>query len=157
MLHSRNIILLGLTLLITFILTGCPTTTGHDRREAEVGSYIQSLQVPLERWAMDNDDQYPEDINDLITSGILDEFPINALSDGNMEPIEFGAEPFEGNFTYVPVTVEDRIMGYYLFGYGLESTEGTDVDGDGDGDHVVSLVNGWIGEESDLTPLEELL
>ncbi len=142
--------------IITLALTGCPTS-GHDTREKEVESNIHAIQIAIETYAVDHDNYYPEDINDLIDSEIMTEFPNNPMTEVNMEPVEFGSGTREGNFTYIPDNGGDEITGYYLFGYGLEATEGEDVNGDGVGDQVCTLVMGWIGEESDMTPLEELL
>lgn len=142
--------------IITLALTGCPTS-GHDIREKEVESGVHAIQIAIETYAVDHDDYYPEDINDLIDNEVISEFPNNPMTEGNMEPVEFGSENLEGNFTYIPDTGGDEIMGYYIFAYGLAETEGTDVDGDGVGDQVCTLRMGWMGEESDMTPLEELL
>lgn len=142
--------------IITLALTGCPTS-GHDIREKEVEANIHAIQVTIEKYAVENNGDYPEDISDVIGDDLMVEFPNNPMTERNMEPVDFGSENHEGNFTYIPDTGGDEITGYYLFGYGLEATEGEDVNGDGIGDQVCILVMGWIGEESDMTPLEELL
>ena len=153
----RNLFLMGMSILILVILTGCPVTSGHDMREAEVETSLRAIQVDVERWALDHENMYPQDINVVVISGIAENFPSNPISEGEMIPIEFGSEPFEGNFTYVPVSVEGDIKGYYLIGYGLSANDGDDIDGDGTGDHVVAVLKGWNGDESDIPPLEDLL
>ena len=70
-----------------------------------------------------------------------------------MLAIGFGQEPYEGNFTYLPVNIEGKIAAYYLIGYGSSSKSGIDVNKDGFPDHVIMVLDG-VGYSKDMSALD---
>jgi hypothetical protein len=134
-------------------------------KEAEVKQNLHAIQLALERYAVDHDGMYPQDLAALAVFNIMRELPGNPLqvlsrdaksggkySDGTfrqpepMRDIRFGEEQFAGNCTYLPwgLTGPGTAAGYYLLAYGSSKTKGQDVDGDGQGDHVVMQLDSPI-------------
>lgn len=108
--------------------------------EAAVKFNIHSIHIALERYGVDQGGFFPDNIQILIDENYLPEFPINPFTEQPMREIEFGDEPYDGEFTYIPVTTEGVVSGYYLMCYGYSETEGHDVNGDGVPDHVILVI-----------------
>jgi len=132
-------------------------------REAELKAYTHSLQIALERYAVDSSGLYPESMHKLIELDYITSYPSNPFSDTRvvMKEIDFGDPDYEGNFTYVPVTINGRITGYYLLGWGSKKIPGKiDVDEDGTMDHVALVVTSGseFGQtDSSYPPLKDLI
>ena len=172
---------LGRAILIFIITIIALTLTSENVRlpprprayEVEHMSGCHSIAIALSRYAEDHEGQYPPDTDILLDGNYLTFFPHNVISGEpgtyvQMEDIPFGSEYFEGNFTYLPVYEGDQVIGYYLIAYGYQNRAGMDVDGDGDDDHVILVLDSTMmdGQESDVEPgdfeyilpsLEELL
>jgi hypothetical protein len=67
-----------------------------------------------------------------------------------MQHVPFGTNDPYGDFTCIPIEEEGEVIGYYLLAYGSERTRGLDVDGDGEGDHVIMVLS---SEDSEFDPL----
>ena len=132
-------------LLILAITVGVP---GYFRakvedKEAETRYSLHGIQIELERYYTDYD-RYPADIQTLVEQDYSGASPTNAFTKRPMVEIPFGAYPFEGAFTYIPIMGKSKVRAYYLIGYGSENRKGQDVDDDGVDDHVtLALENGW--------------
>lgn len=169
-------ILVFVVMLICFSITEPLITWATPKAlEAEVKANNSSFRNALEKYAEDYNGLYPEHTNVLIDEGYFNIIPDNPIAGGIMMQVDFGAEPFEGNFTYIPVYESDNVIGYYILGNGYKHRKGMDLDGDGIDDHVIIVFdsNGLIsmsdrygnvrvsGEPDDdaidLPPLEELL
>lgn len=156
--------------------------------EAEVKMNLNAIQNALTRYARDNDGIYPDQIEGMedpkvylpveFETDVPNELqyvfrssyhPKNPVTGKDTRDITFGAKPFAGECTYIPVEIDGEVKGYYLLAYGYESTPGMDVDGDGEPDHVIQVLcsgaygetrEDWVACTSDgqpLPPLEELL
>ncbi len=119
---------------------------------------LSTIQIAVERYADHNDGHYPLTIEDLFTEPILNSTPRNRYTGKLMVEIPFGATPWEGEFTYVPVKQGEDVIGYYLIAYGGKDWRGDDIDGDGQPDHVLQVLSSKDAHpETLLPPLEELL
>ena len=91
-------------------------------KETQVRSKVRSIRTSLARYEVDNE-EYPDDIQKLITDGYLTSFPHNIYT---YEPmVDCGFPGSEGDFHYVPLMDEasDKITGYWLIGYGSSENE----------------------------------
>lgn len=132
-------------------------------KEAESKQNLHAIQLGLERYAQEHDGFYPADICLLPDLGCQGSnrhrYPVNPFKpkDGReMRNIPFGSAPFEGEFTYLLITSEDRATGYYLLVYGSERTNGMDIDNDGTPDHVIYIRSSEVNSD-DYSPTEEEL
>ncbi len=171
--HSWAVVVktIGLTLIIPhFIVLAIiiPRIAWDEteRKEIQVKNNILTIQNALERYAYENENQYPDDIQILISGNYLQNFPDNPLSDKKvpMLEIDFTSTDNEGNFTYLPVITKGKTVRYYLIGYGANNQELSlkpdyykDIDGDGTHDNVVFVLGGSTDDLSELPPLKELL
>ena len=98
--------------------------------EAEVKSNVHTIQIALERYAVDHyddpeTDTYPREIETLINEEYIVAFPPNPFKiPDEMKEIEFGSDEWWGEFSYFPVIIDDRVIGYYLLGYGDKNGPG---------------------------------
>ena len=143
---------------IIFFVVGKAVVDGTGPLAAEFQSgYYEvtgtEIQLALESYATDNGN-YPDELDELIPAYIIT-MPMN-LSDilalEEIEDIPFGDSDYAGNVTYVKYEEGGEVTGYYLLIYGKE-VEGEDVDGDGEGDHVVLILDSGRG----LPDIEDLL
>jgi len=106
--------------------------------EAEVMAHASTIQLELERYNADTN-SYPSKINDLITEGYLDSFPLNPFvhNEISMREIPFGDSDYHGNFTYVPIIIDGSVQHYYLLAYGSLFSHDWDYDGDGEEDYII--------------------
>lgn len=81
-------------------------------------SNLYAIRIALERYGVDHNALYPEDISTIIKEEYLNEFPINPYTKEQMKNIELGSEPELGEFTYVPLYQNGEVRSYYLFIYG---------------------------------------
>jgi hypothetical protein len=104
-------------------------------------SRLDTLQQEIEQWAKANATQagirYPERLE---PGSSPVELPQNPFEAGSMRPVRIGEQSYSGNFAYVPFRYNGVVKGYYLLGFGSESTEGYDVNQDGSPDHVVKIL-----------------
>jgi hypothetical protein len=113
--------------------------------DAEHRANCMVIAGALWRYAQEHDGYYPQNMDILFDEKYLAFYPVNVMSGDSgsheeMKNIPFGAESFEGNFTYIPVSEGDEIIGYYLIGYGSKDKTGMDVNGDGIDDHVIIVI-----------------
>jgi competence protein ComGC len=133
--------------------------------EAETKSNVHLIQIALECYWVDHC-VFPADIDTLITDGYLEALPMNIFTKQPMKGISFGAFPYEGEFTYVPYTIDNNIRAYYLIAYGKNGGNGQDLDRDGIDDHAIMVAENGIDmqcgaiprlDEVQALPLEDLL
>lgn len=131
-------------------MVGQPVEGSRDRaREAEVKRNLVAIQLGLERYAENHGGRYPVRavIEELSFPGEY-YLPENPFTEDRrlMQPVPFGANAPFGDFTYIPIEEEGEVVGYCLLAYGSERTRGRDVDGDGEGDHVIMVLSSEDGE-----------
>lgn len=90
--------------------------------EAEVKQNLHMIQLSVERYAVDHAGDYPLDVQDVISSSYMAEFPINPFTKQPMRSIQPGAVPYEGEFSYEVVMQDARPAGYKLTAYGSAKT-----------------------------------
>lgn len=151
------LILPALLLILSVFNLACPTGHPEHYLQLEIKNNLHSIQIAVERYAADNEGVYPSSIDDLGQGEYMPEFPNNPVTEEPMNEIGFGTEPFSGGYTYIPYTEDEKVIGYYLICYGLEDTEGADLDGDGTPDHVILVLEGYNEALGELPPIEELL
>ena len=113
----------------------------------------------LEKYAFINDGFYPLSIDILTKKGILDELPYNPFDKKRkpMEDVIFNDKNKEGNFTYVPIIKDNKVIGFYLIVYSgimkrivdgndvmILDLDKQDVDYDGDRDDIIIPSNNEI-------------
>lgn len=135
--------------------------------ESEMLANVQIIQIALERYAEQNNDEYPATIETLILEGYIKEFPINALDRRNTRPmknITLLSDHSEGDFTYLPVIDESAVVGYYLVAYGWEKPykrkhihERVFENGGGASDKAIFVINSPKHEELGLPSFSEYL
>ncbi len=123
--------------------------------EAEAKANAYTIQIALHRY-YDDRSEYPTDLRQLIHMGYLFRLPPNPFTTELTTSVEFGSSDCAGNVTYLPLTKEGKVYGYYLLAYGSERTEGEDVNGDGVGDRVIAVLSS-VSSEGPLPPLADLL
>jgi len=89
-----------------------------------------SIQLALERYAVDNGGFYPLDIHQLAVQGYMPKFPKNEYTHKygpdavQMQPIAYGSRGHEGDFVYLKVSATingfEHAVGYQLYLYGKE-------------------------------------
>ena len=125
-------------------------------REGETKANLHYIQVALERYWVDHC-VYPADIETLFTDGYLSALPENSFTRQPMKEISFGASPYQGEFTYIPYTIDNNVRAYYLIVYGKNGGNGLDLDEDGVFDHAIMLAYNGCGCECLATPrLEQI-
>jgi hypothetical protein len=149
-----------LTLLTLFVIFTCLTfqTVPNYNPEWESKKNLHTIQEGLDLYAEGHNGEYPPSVDDLITEHVFDRFPQNPFTRAAMRNMPFHSEPFEGEFTYVPVSREGKIVGYYLLLYGRKENEGMDINNDGVRDHVILVLDSENTEPlPDFPPLSGLL
>ena len=143
----------------TLYVIALPSYVGAREKawEAETKSNLRTIQDALERWANDHEGLYPADIDLLIEDGYLATMPFKAGSARHIRNIAFGSSQFEGDFTYVQEIDDDKIQGYFLVGYGSETSKGYDINCDGSDDHVIMVLGRYGDQETGLIELQKLL
>jgi hypothetical protein len=112
---------------------------GHTDGEAAVKSHAHAIQIGLERYAIEHGGLYPENIDDLLGAYLV-EFPFNELVAGSMKNVKYGAGDVAGNFTYLPIEINQQIVGYYLLAYGWLENPGQRLMGNDEPDHVIIVI-----------------
>lgn len=145
--------------IIVFLFTGIstPCWMGNPIKmgESEVESDAHAVQISLEQYAVDHG-FYPDRIETLIDESYLTAFPRNPFNyqtidvpQGStkdphiyqpMKNIPYGSPDFEGNFTYLPLKIDENIFGFYLIGYGYKITVGRCLLNTNQDDHVIIVV-----------------
>src|SRR3970040_80804 len=120
----RRLIHVVVPFLLIFTSPGC-AIVHIPANEAMAKANLYTLQIALERHAIDNSGLYPENIEVLFDKGYLESLPANPFrSNYEMEEVLYGSKNFEGNFTYIPVKEYAGVISYFLIGYGSRRTEG---------------------------------
>lgn len=118
-------------------------------KEAEVKQNLHVIQLGVEGYALDHGGHYPLEIGtDFLASYASRYGPSNPFTEDhrNMQPVPLGAPDPWGDFSYVPELTDGEVTSYKLYAYGSEHTRGIDIDGDGEGDHVILVLSSG-GEE----------
>ncbi|MCD6216977.1 hypothetical protein J7L05_03835 [bacterium] len=112
-------------------------------KEAEVKSNTHSIQIAIERYAVDYAGQYPDDAEQLITKGYMSAFPINPYTDAPMVECGFPGTP--GNFMYIPIFDDEnvKVIKYELMGFGAEGNQADKINND------LLIEEGTVKEEPD--------
>jgi hypothetical protein len=121
-----------------------PAMYTKSERVAHLKANGHQISAALTEYASDHNGHFPSDTNVLVEESYKSSLPVNRIIreyQAIMEEIPFGSEPFEGNFTYVPVYEGEFVVGYYLIVYGYKNREGLDVNGDGIDDHVIMVLD----------------
>jgi type II secretory pathway pseudopilin PulG len=119
-------------------------------REAEVKYYTHTIQIALEMYARDYGGLYPDRIEAIIDESYLATYPENPFTNQPMKNVPYGSPDFEGNFTYLPLKLENGISGYILLGYGYKTTVGECLLDPDQNDHVIIVLSS--GSENSLGP-----
>jgi hypothetical protein len=112
---------------------------------------LRIIKASLQKYEQKHDGTFPSDISSLVSEQVARKTPTNPFNGLEMKSIMFGDSDYQGNFSYLPVTAENKIVGYYLLAYGSERNPGKDVNGDSVPDHVISVIQGLGGTEK-MTP-----
>ncbi len=137
-----------------------------ERNEIQVKNNVLTIQNAVDRYAYENENHYPDDIQTLIDKGYMKKLPGNPLSDDQvpMRDIEFRSSGKEGNFSYIAMISKGKTTNYYLIGYGANNPEYSskpdyykDVDKDGTHDNVLIVLRGNTEGLSKTLPLKKLL
>lgn len=95
-------------------------------KEAEVKQNLHSIQLAVERFAVDHDGAYPTTIDELQAQSYLPQLPQNPFTNQPMRNISPGEQPFQGEFTYKPAVKDGGVVGYELYGYGSAQSKGAE-------------------------------
>lgn len=87
-------------------------------KESESLSNAHTIQIALERWAVDHSGQYPKSSSDLITYGYMTEFPMNPYKKRPMQ--EAFIPGVAGDYYYVPNVDKEsgEILGCWILLFG---------------------------------------
>ena len=93
-------------------------------KEAEGKQNLHLIQLALERYSIDHDGDYPDNIEQLLKSGFIDVLPDNPFAMSPMQEVLMTDPPEvkQGNFSYLKNSTAGIITGYTLLGYGAIST-----------------------------------
>jgi hypothetical protein len=112
--------------------------------EAEVKSNTHSIQIALERYTFEHNGLYPENAETLIDGNLMTVFPRNPFTNRPQINVPYGSPDFEGNFTYLPFTIDSELRGYYLIGYGYRKNPGNHEIDPNVEDHVIIVLESYI-------------
>lgn len=85
--------------ILTAAVAGYGYSTMRSRQELQRSA--QAIQLAVERFAVDNNGNYPTVIDALIIRGYMLDWPPNPFGPGKMHPIAADAAPVPGRFVYV--------------------------------------------------------
>ena len=88
--------------------------------EAVVKANLHSIQLAVERFAVDHDGTYPKAIDELQVGNYLSQPPQNPFTKQPMRNISPGDTPYAGEFSYLPVMKGGEAVGYDLYAYGSD-------------------------------------
>ena len=80
---------------------------------------------------------------------------VNFYTGEPMEDIDFSEGSSFCDFSYIPVETDGLVSGYFLIVYGRDNYFRKDVDGDGEGDHVMMVLSDE--DEPDMEKLAGIL
>ena len=105
--------------LLLFIFLYAVPQARYNRRAATVKQNLHSVQLALERFAVDAEDHgYPYNIDEVIAAGYLEALPLNPFSGKPMRVLENKAALSPGDFVYEPLwspgARSTRPIGYSL-------------------------------------------
>ena len=123
---------------------------------SEVKIGLGEIDNALDQYKADHNNTYPSDIHELVSQEYLTGFHLNPYSLEAMRDVQFRSEFRAGDFTYLPVTINNQVRGYYLLGYSA-FIAGEDVNGDGNPDHVIEVLSSADDTHQELPPLADLL
>jgi len=155
------IIILSLVFLLPLLAMFLPGYLGARlvAPEAELKYNLHEIQNALRAYSIKHKGNYPADISILVNDKYINDWPQNPIlkHTQKMHPVGFGDPESQGNFTYLPVKINDVIIGYYLFAYGFEKKINNDIDINKDGkpENVIIILSG--PKNSKLPPIKEML
>lgn len=94
------------------VFVAIPRVAWHKKAEISKRN-LHTIQLAVERYAVDFEGDYPYDINELVKAGYIDEFPVNPFSGMPMQACPPGSEPPPGDFIYEPKGVAGRYIDQY--------------------------------------------
>jgi hypothetical protein len=130
-------ILILAVVLRTWIWANAPINGAQAVEKANT----DAIQLALDRYAVDHDGLNPERIETLIDESYLVSLPSNSFTHQPMKNVPYGSPDFEGNFTYLPLMIDEKIHGYYLIAYGYKTTAGLHLLNPDQEDHVITVVS----------------
>lgn len=157
---SRYLIGIGLLsfIIIVFLLFGKSSEHCYPSKIAEshTKTSVHRIQESLMMYSVDHDGIFPDDISE-ISDEYLEQWPENAFTGELIRNIEFGSDPSQGDFTYLPVYSDNEITRFFLLAYGFddEHNPGMDINNDGTGDNVILIISSE--DEIDEELLQDLL
>jgi hypothetical protein len=107
---------------------------------------LHIIQHALELYAEKNNGLYPESIGSLLGNA-LKTIPKNAYQDSPFMFVPYGSPDFKGNFTYLPLKINNEVRGYYLLAYGNEYDVGAQLFGLDIADHVIMVLDSETSEK----------
>jgi len=151
--------MLWVTAIFGFLFAiGIPPRGLSDKaKEVEAKQNLRLLQLACDKY-LERHGVYPASLEPQAVEIPLGlDYPTNPLAQGarQMRAVPFGAAEPYGDFTYLPVYEENELTGYYLLGYGSERTRGFDVDGDGEGDHVIMILSSQTDSYDPMQPVDQ--
>jgi hypothetical protein len=140
---------IGAVIAFLAIGTSAPSWFGsaafNDR--IAVRSNTHKIRTALQKYGSDKG-FYPDTIDPLVTDSYLANFPINPFTAYPAKNVPYGSPDCYGNFTYLPVALRGKVMGFYLIGYGYKGTKGSDLTGSGIEDHVEVVLDNSLPQLS---------
>jgi len=115
---DRSLFSLLFTIWQELIISNIRTASRMEAEE-ESKSDLHTIQIALERYAVDNEGKYPKTSEELINLDYITEFPVNTFSEEPMKDVSFNQRA-PGEFTYISIADPESglINNFVLLGYG---------------------------------------
>jgi hypothetical protein len=110
-----------LLLLDLLLYQGCLLPLREARLRSEAKANLHTLQLAVERFAVDTEGNYPQSTALLLQKGYLVGLPTNPFSGRPMEEYRLGEIPPPGDFVYAPVRDEFGSINRYYIVMGREA------------------------------------
>jgi hypothetical protein len=88
--------------VLLFAATMTVVRVAQARPHRELRDAAHGIQLAVERYAVDTNGSYPQDIQQLVTRGFIAKWPDNPYGPGSMQPLKLGDPAVPGGFVYVP-------------------------------------------------------
>lgn len=132
---------LWISLLLAVLLASCDSGKSGDPQQTEVMHNTTMVMNNLTEWAKTNGGLYPEQLSSELLKDFQNEALLNPYTGSELIPVAYGSDPAVfGNICYISVHEGMEVHDYILMGFGNTPGSGEDVDGDGTGDNVVSMI-----------------
>ena len=94
------------------LFVAIPRSIWHGKAKVAKAN-LHTIQLVVERYAVDYEGDYPFDVYDVITAGYIDEFPETPFSGQPMRAYPPGSEVPPGDFVYEPIGTAGRYIDQY--------------------------------------------